>query len=165
MAAPARLTVRWGDVEERCTHIADHWQQQRRAFTGVYGPPRGGCAPAAFVAQLLELPVLDDACGGCLVVDDLIDSGATLQPFADFGYATDALFRKRWSPAHLAPSARDVGDAWITLPWEHNEVPTFDAALRVLQAVGVDTTRAGVPAAVTQLVDLADRLAEQLKGP
>lgn len=117
----------------------------------VFGVPRGGTVPAVMVAQLLDLPVADQPRAGTLVVDDLVDSGATARRY-DHGDGFDALFRKSWSPADVAPDAIPVpGDRWVVFPWELDDGAPTDAVTRLLEHIGEDPTRPG-------LADTPDRV-------
>lgn len=114
-------------------------------FTGIVAVSRGGLVPAAILARLLNIRLIDTVCltsyedhrrgevhlvktpeiagsgRGWLVIDDLVDSGATAQ-------AT----RKLLPEAHLAtvyakPAGRPFADTvavtveqdvWLEFPWE-----------------------------------------------
>lgn len=145
----------WEIVEAECRRIVDNARPYVTAgvIRDIHGVPRGGCVPAAIVATLLELPLVEQPNGFTLVVDDLVDSGATARRVASW-CAFDALFRKPWSPVTLAPDAPTV-DAWIELPWELAEAPASDAVLRLLQIGGLDTTLPAVH-------DIAAHLVEEL---
>ena len=104
---------------------------------------RGGLVPAAIIARELEVRVIDTACissydhqdqgepqvlkgvpgdgEGCLIIDDLVDSGKTLE-----------LVRANYPKAHFAtvyakPQGRPMvdtfitevsQDTWIFFPWD-----------------------------------------------
>lgn len=127
----------------------------------VYGVPRGGSVPAAMVAGKLGVPLMDEPSGsGCLIVDDLVDSGRTAERY--LGRWFDALYRKSWSPSGAAGQALPVpGDAWVVFPWETDGGQPTDAVVRLLEHVGEDPTRPG-------LADTPDRvlraLAEMTSG-
>jgi GTP cyclohydrolase I len=74
-----------------------------------------------------------------LVVDDLIDSGATAARYE--GGPFDALYRKSVSPE----GPQITLDGWLVFPWEHGEEtgPT-DAVVRLLQHIGEDPRREGL---------------------
>jgi GTP cyclohydrolase I len=107
----------------------------------VYGVPRGGCA----IAPLFGIPV-DSPDEADLIVDDLIDSGATRDRFAASHPCTPflALFERR------------SGDAWLAFPWEENESPAADAVVRLIEYLGDDPQRPG-------LIDTPDRVLRALK--
>lgn len=135
-------TVTWLDIEEQVHRIAGRWQNK---VSGVYGVPRGGVAPAVYVAGLLDLPVLgapdEMDRRNVLVLDDLVDSGATAQRYS--GGPFDALFRKEHSPKSCAPDAQ-LREGWLVFPWEEHETGPEDAVVRLLQWVGEDPTRDGL---------------------
>lgn len=143
--------ITWLDIEEQAHSIAGRWQGKVR---GVYGVPRGGVPAAVYVAGLLDLPVLGSPTelerSKVLVVDDLVDSGATAKRYR--GGPFDALFRKSTSPERYAPQAA-LRDGWLTFPWEQQETGPEDAVVRLLQWIGEDPKREG-------LVDTPKRVAK-----
>ena len=52
------VDLTWDDVAAAADCLADRWRGDKR-LVGVYGVPRGGCVPAAMVAERLQLPLLD----------------------------------------------------------------------------------------------------------
>jgi GTP cyclohydrolase I len=117
----------------------------------VYGVPRGGIPVAAYTGLPLIAPAEDIVTldilaqydpNDLLVVDDLVDSGNTLAPFAAAGYRVDALFRKPHSPVSLAPTAPEI-TGWVKFPWETEHGPE-DAVVRLLQWIGEDPVREGL---------------------
>lgn len=112
---------------------------QRNEPAPVYGVPRGGRVPAALVAAHWRTPLLDDPEPGCLVVDDLIDSGETRARFAHYRF--DALFRKSTSP----DGEQVMRDGWLVFPWEDTDAQgPADAVRRLLQYIGEDPDRNGL---------------------
>lgn len=119
--------------------------------TMVYGVPRGGIPVAAYTGLPLIAPAegtvtLDVLAAydrdALLVVDDLVDSGRTLQPFVAEGYRVDALFRKPHSPPAIAPNAAEVA-GWVKFPWEAERGPE-DAVVRLLEWIGENPAREGL---------------------
>lgn len=130
--------VTWIEANHEAHRLAARWEGQN--LTGVYGIPAGGVPVALIVSRLLDLPILEAPEPGCLVVDDLVDSGAT---FSRYPQRKDALFRKPWSPERVAPDATEVDD-WIAFPWEKADGAPEDGIVRLLQYVGEDPTREGL---------------------
>ena len=60
-------------VEEITSRFASH------SFIGVYGVPRGGLCFAVALSHSLSLPWLTEPKDGCLVVDDVYETGQTLR--------------------------------------------------------------------------------------
>lgn len=132
------------------------WLRQRGNpnITGIYGVPRGGVAAALLVhsiaiGDLGHILTLQERPGDphrTLIVDDLVDSGRTLQGYHERGYSVDVLFRKEHSPSHLAPCA-EIATGWLTFPYEQNEreeTGAEDAIVRLLQFLGEDPNREGL---------------------
>ena len=134
MATHTELT--WADISEAVGALAIRHQPKP-----VFGVPRGGVAPAVMLAGLWNVPVLDAPVNGCLIVDDLIDSGETRNRWttAAPGCSFDALYRK----PGVKGDQQEV-DGWIVFPWEQNETGPEDAVRRLLQFVGEDPNREGL---------------------
>lgn len=146
--ASDRYAVTWNEFKTEARNLADRWASQADVdLLGVYGIPIGGSIVALEVAHLLDLPLLSSpihAAGRVLVVDDLVDSGATLRRvLADPSTPHDALFRKSHSPPDLAPGAQSI-NAWLAFPWERDEGRPTDAVVRLLEFIGEDPTRDGL---------------------
>jgi GTP cyclohydrolase IA len=135
------LQTRFRDVLSASNALAARWDQIE--LNGAYGVPQGGYVPAVLVAQALGLDVLDAPQPGCLIIDDLVDSGRTLCPYADKGYYVDALYRKPHSPKNIAPDAIEVDD-WIVFPWEKEDGAPQDGIVRLIEYIGEDPTRDGL---------------------
>lgn len=133
------MRLSWLDIESECKRLAARWQSA--SLSGVWGVPSGGSPVALIVSDLLEIPILDEPEQGCLIVDDLVDSGATLEPYV--GAYVDALYRKSHSPANIAPRAT-LADEWLIFPWEKDDGDPRDIVIRLLQYIGEDPTREGL---------------------
>lgn len=140
-----RVHVSYAQVSYAAQLLARRWTGER--LEGVYGVPRGGVVPAAIVAGLLDLQMVDEPGPDVLVVDDLVDSGATAdRVLRSTCRAFDALYRKPTSPPLFAPAAIKV-DGWVVFPWERGsdeEAGPTDAVRRLLQHIGEDPNREGL---------------------
>lgn len=143
------INVTWADCYRAAEQLWRRIQIDPPAY--IYGIPRGGCHAALMVQSLAHrdgqhIMVMDHAVGGALIVDDLVDSGATLQPYVDKGYDVDALFRKSVSPLDLCPASVGV-DGWAVFPWELGQdegTGAEDIVVRLLQFIGEDVRRDGL---------------------
>lgn len=102
----------------------------------VYGVPRGGVP----VALALGLGLTDDPAEADIFVDDLIDSGSTMEKLCDKypGIPFFALIDKR------EPDSAFAG-RWVVFPWEGTgEAGIEDNIRRILQYVGDDPGREGL---------------------
>lgn len=143
---PTTRSVTIEEVHSAARALAGRWNSHPTKLAAVYGIPRGGLVPAGIVASELGLPLTSDPRpqADTLVVDDLVDSGATVAPYMEAGTPVDALYRKTWAP--LTSPATVDGDPWLIFPWEATSTtggPT-DAVTRLLEWVGEDPTRPGL---------------------
>lgn len=104
----------WKEFDHAVRRIA----AQAPPATGVYGVPRGGLCLAVALSHRLELPLVAAPTSATLIVDDVVDSGATRAGFS--GHPPDLFWA--WVDKHgsLAVNAalRLPADEWIVFPWE-----------------------------------------------
>jgi len=145
--------VTWEEVDKQAQAIATYWRD--KGIATVYGVPQGGAPLAVMVANYLGVRVVEEPKLGLstLVVDDLVDSGRTLQDLHK-SFATDAAFCKPHSPKVYAPSAVCIDD-WLAFPWERNHGKPTDGIVRLLEYIGEDPSRDG-------LVDTPERVVRAL---
>lgn len=110
----------------------------------VFPIPRGGCVPAALFAGIAGVAIVETPGPNTLIIDDLVDSGATAARYQGKGIF-DALYRKPHSPIEYAPDATEIAD-WIAFPWEaaDEEAGPADAVTRLIEHIGEDPTRSGL---------------------
>jgi GTP cyclohydrolase IA len=100
----------------------------------VYAVPRNGIPAALALAEHLPIALVDTPDRARIVVDDLIDSGATAKRYE--GKPFFALIDKRIAPYH---------GSWIVWPWEGDAAGGIeDNIRRLLQYVGEDASRGGL---------------------
>lgn len=101
--------------------IGNQIEKECVQYNGVYGLPRGGLPLAVHLAHRLEVQYLDAPQEGCLIVDDISDSGNTLHAivnqFKNVDVAT--IFYKENSLVIPTYSGKVVGEeTWVVFPWE-----------------------------------------------
>ena len=67
----------WKEFDECVYSISK--QCRNKSFVGVYGFPRGGLCLAVALSHSLCLPLLDEPKNNSLIVDDIYDTGYTLE--------------------------------------------------------------------------------------
>jgi GTP cyclohydrolase IA len=104
----------------------------------IWGVPSGGIPVAAAIADG-RIAVMVDRIEDCdVVVDDLIDSGATMDQIAK-------LFPQKPFMALIDKRDWDHGDQWVVWPWESTaEKGIEDHIRRLIQYAGDDPTRGGL---------------------
>lgn len=100
----------------------------------LYGVPRGGVPVALALAGTGPFMLVSDPGQADVVVDDLVDSGATRDRYKDRPFY--ALIDKQVDAPYR--------NAWLVFPWETSEGGIEDNIVRLLQFVGEDATREGL---------------------
>lgn len=141
------LTLSWQDMHRDACLLAVALREQG-PFDGIVAVARGGLVPAAILSRELDIKLVETVCISSyddrsqgdmeilktladsgrrwLVVDDLVDSGATAKVvramLPNCHYAT--LYAKPEGEA-LADShiARLDQDVWLVFPWEASALP------------------------------------------
>jgi GTP cyclohydrolase I len=121
--------VHWEEVFTRLNKITNKYKEDAK----YYGVPRGG----VIVAGLTGNPTnnIEEA---DVIIDDLIDSGKTMERYAKYNKPFVALIDKR----------DELRDDWLVFPWESKEEDTNetveDNVTRLLQYFGEDVNREGL---------------------
>ena len=108
----------WDDVEKSVNNLCDKIRFDQVNIDSVHGIARGGLIPAVLISHKLGLPYVQAVGPNTLVVDDICDTGVTLEKGP--GVYTAVLHYKphtscfqptMWSEIH-------EGDEWLIYPWE-----------------------------------------------
>lgn len=111
-------------------------------YTGLYGIPRGGVPVAILLSSHLGLPLVDSIDEGTLIVDDLVDSGKTLEQYDNNDIAV--LYTKPHSP-QIARYSVNILNGWIEFPYEEDgKIDAENNFRRILEYLGEDPTREGL---------------------
>ena len=86
--------------------------------TGVYGIPRGGLIFAVLLSHKIGKPLLMAPYDDCIVIDDIADTGKTLQHYKDCGYYITTMFYHEQSLVKPDFYLYEKTDKWIVYPWE-----------------------------------------------
>ena len=105
----------------------------------VYGIPRGGAIVASMMVAGGEVELADSPEAATLIVDDLVDSGATRARYADAYPDTEfvALYDKQQDDAEYG---------WIVFPWEERDESSGpeENVRRLIEFVGENPDRSGL---------------------
>lgn len=121
----------WQDVEEAVERLAANITLSEKQITSIIGLPRGGLVPAVMLSHKLNIPFSTEdeevEEGYTLVVDDICDSGITLEEFKDYESVLTATLHYKSSACtepdfwwRLAPE-----NEWIVYPWESKDSETI----------------------------------------
>ena len=119
-----KIYVTWEEVEEYLNAVIEDLKNKGIKPTGVYGLPRGGLIYAIWLSYKLNIPLLMNAAEGCVIIDDISDTGRSLYHFRDnrsqfntyyittMYYVNDSLVKPDFYFREKV-----VGD-WIVYPYE-----------------------------------------------
>lgn len=160
MTDKPKVELTWGDVHERAKKVATELLRVRVDDLKAFPVPNGG-VPAALaiqnayteLGQGLSLHIVDSPVNANVILDDVIDSGATRGRFNKAFFAL----------ANKLGSDKELG--WITFPWERaiREDGPQDSVRRMLQYIGEDPKREGLLDTPKRVVKAWDELFEGYK--
>ena len=107
----------WGEFDESVEQIAKKCKFIE--FSGIYGVPRGGLCLAVALSHKLKINLIREPKKNSLIVDDVYETGITLNSFKDVeGAMFYVLFSKIkpiwWNSVHISKKRE-----WIVFPWEN----------------------------------------------
>ena len=127
ITASSLRQLSWDDFDRAVEHIAARCAE--RTFTGIHGIPRGGLCLAVALSHRLALPLLPDARPGCLLVDDVYETGLTLEAHRQLPEAQAVVWISKAEPQWwLAVEVTSAAD-WIVFPWEDPQAAARDEQL------------------------------------
>lgn len=136
-----RLQVSWERFKSLCDDLknkVEHIEKKRNnEFVGIFGIPRGGSYVALELSHTIGKPILNEPKEGCLVVDDIADSGSTIRPyFENEKYFVATLFKRITCPITVE-FVELVRNEWVIFPYEIKELPVEENAKRLLQSLNI----------------------------
>ena len=96
------------------------------SLSGVYGVPRGGLVLAVCLSHRLGIPLLEQPQAGCLVVDDIYETGRTVAPYRERSDFTTLVWISKLPPLWWQALEVQVDPEWILFPWENAEAALAD---------------------------------------
>tara|TARA_B100000700_G_scaffold328302_1_gene445696 strand:- start:2471 stop:2857 length:387 start_codon:yes stop_codon:yes gene_type:complete len=93
-------------------------QCKNKSFEGVYGFPRGGLCIAVALSHSLELPLLKEPKANSLIVDDIYDTGYTLETIRNLKGSETYVWISKKKPTWWNSYKYIKGTEWIVFPWE-----------------------------------------------
>lgn len=109
------ISVKRSDVDE---YIDELSFKLPKNVTGVYGVPRGGLVLAVMLSYKCNIPLLQAPCEGCVVIDDIADTGTTLEHYKEKGYYIATMFYHKQSKVVPDFWKHEKQNEWIIFPWE-----------------------------------------------
>ena len=116
-----KIYLSWDDVDDLVNKLCEKIPSNIPLIDSVHGIPRGGLIPAVLISHKLGLPYTDVILPNTLVVDDICDSGVTLEKTPGVWTAvlhykphTSCFQPNMWANIH-------EGDEWLIYPWEDKD--------------------------------------------
>ena len=107
----------WSEFDKSVEKIAD--KCRFKEFSGIYGVPRGGLCLAVALSHRLKIELISEPLKNSLIVDDVYETGITLNSFKNIeGAMFFVLFSKIkptwWNTVFISKKSQ-----WIVFPWEN----------------------------------------------
>lgn len=120
-----KVYVTYEQINEYIDNVVQDLKKRGIKPTGVYGPPRGGLIFATLLSYKMDIPLLLNASKGCVIIDDIADSGRTLLHFTENDtqfnkyYITTMYYHERSvvKPDYYMHLKKD---RWIVYPYEYD---------------------------------------------
>lgn len=115
--------VTWEEVTDFIVAASNHFSNEH--VSGVYGLPRGGLVLAVMLSHAMKVPLLMAPAEGCLIVDDICDSGESLLHYVrntsgdgERKYSITTMYYKEGASVTPDFYFRHKFNAWVKFPWE-----------------------------------------------
>lgn len=125
--------VQWWEVKEYLYNLVDRLKKDEYFHLdecpGIFTFPRGGLILATLLSYEIDKPILMNPQPGCIIIDDIIDTGITMKKYSDLmnekNYFITAMYVKDNQLAEKAEFQCFCDyfeyvkkDEWIVYPWE-----------------------------------------------
>ena len=120
-----KIFLDWDEIDRLVDILCKKIVTELPFIDSVTGLARGGLIPAVMISHRLNLPYVTQVSTNTLVVDDIADSGVTLEKSP--GVYTAVLHYKS-NTSIVEPSLYAVlflADDWLNYPWERNDSETI----------------------------------------
>ncbi len=108
----------WSEFDKSVDHIANKCKFLE--FSGIYGIPRGGLCLAVALSHKLKINIISEPRKNSLIVDDVYETGITLETFKDIEGAMFFVLFSKVKPIWWNTVFTSEKSDWIVFPWENN---------------------------------------------
>ena len=108
----------WSEFDKSVEHIAN--ECKFLDFSGIYGVPRGGLCLAVALSHKLNTNLISEPKKNSLIVDDIYETGITLNSFKDIEGATFFVLFSKIKPPWWNSVRTAKKKEWIVFPWENS---------------------------------------------
>ena len=107
----------WCEFDKSVEHIANKCKFLK--FSGIYGVPRGGLCLAVALSHKLKIELISKPIKNSLIVDDVYETGITLNTFKDVEGAMFFVLFSKIKPTWWNTVFLSKKNQWIVFPWEN----------------------------------------------
>jgi hypoxanthine phosphoribosyltransferase len=124
-----KIFCEWDTIDDLVNTLAKGITNNMNDIKYIHGLSRGGLIPAVMLSHKLNIPYTPHpelfAPWQLLIVDDIADSGKTLQRYKE--YQTAVLHYKPHTSLFTPDiwATKHKGDEWIIYPWESEDSKTI----------------------------------------
>ena len=109
--------LNWSDFDRCILSISKNCKNKN--FVGGYGFPRGGICIAVSLSHSLGIPLLDKPINNALIVDDIYETGYTLNKIKGLEGIEAYVWISKTTPTWYKAYKYIKEDEWIIFPWEN----------------------------------------------
>ena len=107
----------WSEFDKSVEKIAE--ECKFLDLSGIYGVPRGGLCLAVALSHKLKVNLITEPQKNSLIVDDIYETGITLNSFKDIEGATFFVLFSKVKPTWWNTVKIVKKGEWIVFPWEN----------------------------------------------
>ena len=111
------INFTWSEFDKSVDHIANKCKFIE--FSGIYGVPRGGLCLAVALSHKLKIELISEPIKNSLIVDDVYETGITLNNFKDIEGAMFFVLFSKIQPTWWNAVFISKKNQWIVFPWEN----------------------------------------------
>jgi hypoxanthine phosphoribosyltransferase len=115
-----KLYLSWNNIENSVDELCKKITESLLPINSIHGLARGGYIPAVMISHKLNIPYSTTVLRDTLVIDDICDSGKTLEKAPGLYHA---VLHYKPHTSSFVPTlwAKEMGDEWIVYPWERSD--------------------------------------------
>ena len=114
----------WQEFDKSVEYIANKCKNLE--FAGIYGIPRGGLCLAVALSHKLKVKLISEPINNSLIVDDVYETGFTLNPLRKVEGAMFFVLVSKKEPTWWNAVNISQKKEWIIFPWENSENTIYD---------------------------------------
>jgi hypoxanthine phosphoribosyltransferase len=107
----------WSEFDESVEYIANKCKFLE--LSGIYGVPRGGLCLAVALSHKLKINLISEPVKNSLIVDDVYETGFTLNNFKNIEGAMFFVLFSKIKPTWWNTVFISSKNEWIVFPWEN----------------------------------------------